>query len=270
MLGYTAARITEYVMSRIGLIVALSLAAVVGLVFGLFPQLDLMISAPFGAMVHDGLHFSARFYPPLARARDIALWIPTVLMAPAVVALVLKLILPQRKLLMSGRAILFLVTTLALGPGLLVNVALKDHWGRPRPVNVTQFGGSQHFVAWWDTRGDCESNCSFVSGDVAGAIWTIAPAALAPPPWRALAYGAALTLGVGMAVVRVIQGGHFFTDVVFAGIFTFLIVWLVHGLIYRWSRTRLTDEGVEQAIERLARPGRDFIVALLRKRKTEL
>ena len=27
-------------------------------------------------------------------------------------------------------------------------------------------------------------NCAFVSGDVAGAFWTIAPAALAPPQWR--------------------------------------------------------------------------------------
>jgi lipid A 4'-phosphatase len=53
-------------------------------------------------------------------------------------------------------------------------------------------------------------------------------------------------------------------------VFTFLIIWVVHGLIYRWPRTRLTDEAVERAIERFARPGYDFIVGLLRKRKTEL
>jgi hypothetical protein len=45
---------------------------------------------------------------------------------------------------------------------------------------------------------------------------------------------------------------------------------VVHGLIYRWPRTRLSDDAVEHAIERVARPGRDFIVGLLRKRKTEL
>ena len=98
----------------------------------------------------------------------------TVLILPAVGALIIKLILPRRKLLISGRAILFLMATLALGPGLLVNVLLKDHWGRPRPVDVTQFGGDQHFVAWWDPRGECPNNCSFVSGDVAAAFWTLA------------------------------------------------------------------------------------------------
>ena len=141
---------------------------------------------------------------------------------------------------------------------------------QPRPIDVTQFGGDQHFVAWWDPRGDCPGNCSFVSGDVSGAVWTLAPAALVPPPWRAIAYGAALALGIGMAAVRIMAGGHFFTDTVFAGVFTFLIIWVVHGLIYRWPRTRLTDESVDRAIERFALPGHDFLVGLLRKRKTEL
>ena len=170
----------------------------------------------------------------------------------------------------SARAALFLVATMALGPGLLVNVGLKDYWGRPRPIDVTQFGGSEHFVAWWDPRGDCPKNCSFVSGDVSGAIWTMAPAALVPPPWRALAYGAALALGVGMAAARMVAGGHFFTDVVFAGVFTYLIIWVMHGLIYRWPRTRLSDADVEGALERIATPGYEFIKSVLRKRKSEL
>ena len=153
--------------------------------------------------------FAFRLYPPLMRARDVGLWIGTILVAPAVAALVIKLLFPRRKLLMSGRAVVFLVATMALAPGLMANVLLKDHWGRPRPIDVTQFGGNERFVAWWDPSGNCASNCSFVSGDVTGAFWTIAPAALAPPQWRAIAYGAALALGTGMAVVRVMAGAHF-------------------------------------------------------------
>jgi membrane-associated phospholipid phosphatase len=125
-----------------------------------------------------------------------------------------------------------------------------------------QFGGSEHFVAWWDPRGDCAANCAFVSGDVAGAFWTVAPAALAPPQWRALAYGAALALGTGMAVIRIMAGAHFPSDVIFAGVFTFLTIWLAYALIYRWPRTRLSDEAIDRALERFARPGYDFIVGL--------
>jgi membrane-associated PAP2 superfamily phosphatase len=236
-------------MNRTGLIIALAIAAVVGLLFGVYPQLDLAISRPFFAVV-DRNHFvfAWRLSPLLMHARDAGLWISTLLIAPAVIALAVKLVLPGHRSLISGRAIVFLLATMALGPGLLVNVALKDHWGRPRPIDVAQFGGSQHFVAWWDPRGDCPDNCSFVSGDVSGAAWTFAPAALTPPQWRVVAYGAALTFTAAMAVMRMMAGGHFFTDTAFAAIFTFLIVWLTYGLIYRWRRTRLTDAQVDRAI----------------------
>ena len=173
----------------------------------------------------------------------------------------IKLILPRRKILMSGRAIVFLIATMALAPGLLVNVVLKDHWGRPRPIDVTQFGGTEHFVAWWDPRGDCPKNCSFVSGDVAGAFWTMAPAALAPPQWRA----ARLRRGAGVRrrhgrdprhgrrrISR--QRRHFRRRVHVSDHLACV------ALIYRWPRTRLSDDEFDRALERFARSGYNFIV----------
>jgi lipid A 4'-phosphatase len=256
-------------MNRTGLIVALTIAIAAGLAFGFFPQLELAVARHFHDY-SDASHnvFAWRISPLVMLARNVGLWISTVLVAPAVGALIVKLFLPRHKLLMSGRAIVFLIATLALAPGILVNVVLKDHWGRPRPIDVTQFGGQYQFMRWWDPRGGCPNNCSFVSGDVAGAAWTFAPAALAPPQWRALAYGAALAFTLGMAAIRVMAGAHFVSDVAFAGVFTFLIVWLVHGLIYRWPRTRFSDRAVERVLERIGTPGYDFISGLFaRKRK---
>jgi membrane-associated PAP2 superfamily phosphatase len=238
-------------MNRTGLIVALAVAAVVGLLFGIYPDLDIRVT---------GLLFNPKFYTyemrqTLSPVRDAAMWLITLLAVPPVVALVVKLVLPRRPMLMRPRAVLFLILTLALGPGLVVNGLAKEYWGRPRPVDVQQMGGKQPFVAWWDPRGTCEKNCSFVSGDVSGGFWTLAPAALAPAPWRPLAYGAAIALGSGIAVLRMLFGGHFFTDAVFAGVISFLIIWLTYNLLYRWQATRLSDEVLERAIERIARPG---------------
>ncbi len=257
-------------MNRTGLTIALAIAVVAGVVFGLYPELDLRVERFFYA-VEDANHntFAFRIYPPVKLARDIGLWIGTALAIPAVVALVIKLLLPRRKMLMSGRAAVFLITTLALAPGLLVNVLLKDHWGRPRPIDVIQFGGSEHFVPWWSTRGDCPANCAFVSGDVAGAFWTIAPAALAPPQWRAVAYGAALALGTGMAAIRMMAGAHFPSDVIFAGVFTFLVIWVAYAIIYRWPRTRFSDDDVERSLECISMPGYNFIAGLFGKRKSK-
>ena len=56
-------------------------------------------------------------------------------------------------------------------------------------------------MPWWDPRGDCPKNCSFVAGEPSGAFWTLAPAALTPPAWRALAYGASLAFGACIAAL---------------------------------------------------------------------
>src|SRR5438270_1792058 len=39
----------------------------------------------------------------------------------------------------------FLLLSIALGPGLLVHVVFKDHWGRPRPRDVVELGRPRHY-----------------------------------------------------------------------------------------------------------------------------
>jgi lipid A 4'-phosphatase len=256
-------------MSIRGLVIALTVGAVTGLIFGLFPNLDLAISGLF----YDPAR--AEFTPHLASfifySRELGRCIVGAFIVQAAVALVVKLFLTRARMLLPGRAIIFYLTTFALAPGLVTNVLLKDQWGRPRPVEVTQFGGTQHFMPWWDPRGDCPKNCSFVSGDGSAAFWTLAPAALAPPPYRPLATAAALAFGAGVGSLRVMSGGHFFSDTVFAAVFTFLVVWIVHGLIYRWPATRFSEQAVEdaivtlvQAVRRPLRPVRDLFFRVAR------
>ena len=102
-----------------------------------------------------------------------------------------------------------------------------------------------------------------MAGEPAGAFWTMAPAAVAPPAWRVAAYGAAIVFGAAVGVLRMSAGGHFFTDVVFAGVITFLVIWLVHGLLYRWRPTRLSDAGVERLLERITTPGYDAVMRIV-------
>ncbi len=215
-------------MNRTGLVIALVVGAMTGLVFGFFPRLDLKIS---GLLFDPQTRQFTLLYQVLlgqlswpAHLRDASMWIVAALAVPAGVALV------------------------------LVNVALKEHWNRPRPIVVREFNGPDRFVAWWDPRGECRHNCSFIAGEASGAFWTLAPAALAPAPVRIFAYAAAIAFGTAVGVLRMAFGAHFFTDVVFAGVFTFLIVWIVHGALYRWRRTAISDAAFERAIERVFMP----------------
>src|SRR5580700_1577171 len=197
-------------MTRTALVVALAIALLVGLIFGFYPDLDIRISRLF--LERGVIPFGLRIDPFLMGVRNASLWIEAALVAPAIVALLVKIIVPRTRLLLPGRSAVFLVTTLALAPGLFVNVLAKDNWGRPRPVDIIEFGGDQPFVPWWDPRGVCPKNCSFVAGDPSGAFWTLAPASLVPGRLRPLAYAAALTFGVGIGLLRIAFGAHFFSD----------------------------------------------------------
>jgi len=243
-------------MNRTGLFIALALALAVGLLFGIYPELDLKLASLFYDTTTKS--FPLKFNTLAEIARDGAMWIAWAIALPAIVALVVKLVRPDRPLLISGRAIIFLLLTLTLSAGVLTNLTFKSYWGRPRPVVVTQFNGPDQFVPWWDPRGACGRNCSFFSGEGATAFWTYAPAALTPPAWRPLAYVAATLFGVITSVLRMAFGGHFFTDVAAAGLVTFLVIWLAHGYIYRWPSTRLSDDSIDAALTRLCWPAYRF------------
>jgi lipid A 4'-phosphatase len=242
-------------MNRTGLVIVLLVGVGVGAVFAIFPQLDIAISRVF---FDESYRVFPIQYSLVARhLRDLFTYLVAAIVAPAFIAIAIKLVLPRRAMLIAARAALFLIVTLALAPGLMANVILKDHWGRPRPAEVQEFYGPEKFVPWWDPRGTCDKNCSFVAGEGAGGFWTLAPAALAPLPLRPLASAAAIAFGAAAGLLRLSSGAHFFSDVAFSGVFTFLIVWGAHGFIYRWPSTRLTDEQVERAIEWIA-PARLF------------
>ncbi len=176
-------------MNRIALAVALGVGIVVGVIFGVWPQLDLKLAALF---YDPATHRFIAYEDWVPHVRDAATLLITGLAAPAFFAIVGKLVWPRRRMLIPGRAALFLSVTLAVGPFLVANAILKDHWARMRPTDMVQFGGNEQITAWWDPTGPCPDNCSFIAGEPSAAFWTFAPASLAPPQWRPLAYAGVL------------------------------------------------------------------------------
>jgi membrane-associated phospholipid phosphatase len=233
-------------VSRVGLAVIVAATLLTAVVFSLDPKLDLAISAIFFDPVRK--IFPAQNDWFLSGFRFVTSWVVAITIAVPCISLIGKMLFPTRPALIPGRAMLLILMAIAIGPGLLVNAGLKEHWNRPRPGVVKEFGGALTFKPWWDASGQCRNNCSFVSGESAAAFAMLAPAALAAAPWRVVAIGAAMTFGMLMGLLRVVFGGHFFTDVVFAGALSALLVWTLHGWMYRWRPHEWSDEKVEQAL----------------------
>ena len=128
-------------------------------------------------------------------------------------------------------AALFILLAVVLGPGLMVNAVFKDHWGRARPMQTVQFGGEKQFTPAWVISDQCEKNCSFVCGDASVGFVLLAFAFVSRHPRRWLALG--LLAGGFYGFMRMGQGGHFLSDVIFSGYTVFFTAWAIHWLMRR-------------------------------------
>jgi lipid A 4'-phosphatase len=250
-------------MNRTGLFIALTLSLAFVVVFGLYPELDLTVASYFFDPASQSFPVKSGLLASFAR--DAAMWIAWALAAPSVIAVIVKFARPLKPLIVPGRTVAFLLVTIILSAGVLTNLGFKSHWGRPRPVMVTGFNGPWAFKPWYDPSGACPKNCSFFSGEGATAFWTYAPAALAPPAWRPLAYVGATVFGLATGGLRMAFGGHFLTDVLASGLVTFLVIWLAYAVIFRWPATRFSDADVDSALTRWAQPGYQRLQRLLRR-----
>ena len=97
----------------------------------------------------------------------------------------------------------------------VINILLKDMWGRVRPNDILHFDGVGFFTPWFKFGGSCTSNCSFVSGDASvGFMLVIFYFIIQKNIYCYLA----LFFGLIFGFIRIIAGGHFFSDVIFSQI----------------------------------------------------
>ncbi len=200
-------------------------ACLLGLfIFGLFPQLDVAFTAlfyePGAGFVYKDLPWVQALYWAFARLH----W---PILAVLALGLFAGLLVPG--LAAQRRVLCFLLLTLLLGPGLMVNEVLKNHWGRARPAQVTLFGGTAQYTPPLQMADQCQKNCSMSSGHAALGFYPLALAWVLHRQRRVwVVVGLASGGLVGMG--RILQGGHFLSDVLVSA----AVVWLVCALLARW------------------------------------
>ena len=116
------------------------------------------------------------------------------------------------------RAAWFLVLLSIVGPIVVVNLVLKEHWGRPRPGEVIQFGGEKSYLQVWE-RGVSGEGRSFPCGHCSAAFFFFGLVFVTrrrSRRWTSVALVSTLIYGALMGVARMAQGGHFPSDVLWS------------------------------------------------------
>lgn len=141
---------------------------------------------------------------------------------------------------------LFCLLLLGLGPGVLVNAILKDHWGRPRPRDTVTFNGTEAFQAayvradHWGKSFPC-GHCSIGVSLCAFALWNRRRrnGRRVSHVWWAVSIG----FGAYLGVARMASGGHYLSDVLVSGVLIVGLAWVLDSFLpsVRWER----EEGCE-------------------------
>jgi len=133
-------------------------------------------------------------------------------------------------------ASLLMILTLAIGSGLITHALLKDHWGRPRPKQVIEFGGSQAFRPYYRPNffHQPEPSKSFSCGHCTMGFYFFALALVGRLLNKRWLFWLGLLLAFGLGSIlswtRMAQGGHFFSDTLASAI----VMWLTAYISYKW------------------------------------
>ena len=200
-----------------------------GLLFLFVPGLDL---AATGLFYVPGEGFPLAEWPPLAALENTVPWITRLIVATAAIGAVWLALIGRPLWRLDRKALVFIVAATALGPGLIANTVLKDHWGRARPHQTDSFGGTRQFTPAPLPAAQCERNCAFVSGHTALAFSLVGFALLLPVGRsRRLAIAACCGFGALVGIGRIAAGAHFLSDVAYAGLIVVATSWLLHRAI---------------------------------------
>jgi lipid A 4'-phosphatase len=236
---------------KAGPIVLAGLAiAATSAIFLAFPQIDLWASGAFYAPGHGFVLAADRMLVAFRNSADVLVVLAVIVLLTSVA---IKLARPERPSPIAPNAVLFLLWSLVLGPGLLVNLILKDHWGRPRPSMVAAFGGGSPYVPVWEVSDFCSRNCSFVGGEPSSAAWLVGVALILPGRWRLPAVIVAAVYALLVGLNRIAFGGHFLSDVLLAYGLTFLVMALLHRLFVGRPPAALAGPALEAKLTGLGR-----------------
>ena len=222
-------------------VISLCIASVLlTIVFILFPSLDIAASAAFYG--ENGFWMQEADW-----AKDLRSFFKNVMIVMiilSIIGLLVRLLLKRQLFGVSTARWAFVLSAFIIGPGLVANTLLKDNWDRPRPVHITQFGGTTEFElpVFIDLDGEgCVRNCSFVSGEGSLAFMTgfivLGFFGLTSP----LAISLALAYGTVGSLLRIGMGGHFLSDTLFAGLFMAMIAIGLYRLLLKGDAGKLAS-----------------------------
>ena len=145
----------------------------------------------------------------------------------------------KHDVLLRKKAI-YIILSISISTGIVANYAFKDHFGRARPYYIKEFGGDKEFSPAFTISDQCRKNCSFISGH-SSTGFGLSALAFAPVS-KPIFLPISIILGIIIGIARILQGGHFASDILFAGIIVIGTNYIISRVYNRFSSGFITSD----------------------------
>jgi membrane-associated PAP2 superfamily phosphatase len=132
------------------------------------------------------------------------------------------------KLMPLQRPSVFIVLVILLGPGLVVNLVFKNHWGRPRPLHTSEFGGQYSYLPPLKIGNTPDKSFPCGHCSVGYMFFTLY---FLSKKRKFFYFSLTMLFALMMAFTRMTAGGHFLSDILWSGYLVFFVAWFVY---YGW------------------------------------
>ncbi|WP_430256826.1 phosphatase PAP2 family protein [Neorhizobium sp. DAR64872/K0K18] len=224
-----ASKFNGYLLA--GTVTALGLSSVL---FLAMPEIDVKFSRLF----YHGRSFPMAHFSSLQLLRALNDWIGGIILLMSLVLLSVEKL--RRRLRVSKSDALVPILTYGIGTWAVVNATLKETFGRARPRSIEEFGGTSVFTKVWEMSEACASNCSFTSGEAAGAAAMLSVMFILPKTTQAIRVVVGVSISILAAAIslnRVAFGAHFLSDIVLSALIVVSIMLLSKLLLDRVAET---------------------------------
>lgn len=214
-------------------------------IFAQFPGLDLLVSVNYwnaeqGFFHRDDVVVRALYdWTPLIGRSLVLVLALFAMLAPLIARVLHKTGRDEqaRKAMGPWRHLATMTVCCALlGNGLVIEGLCKGLMGRPRPVQVVQFGGTEAYHGPFTPGDNTVNHRSFVSSHAAAGFALMSLGLTCGPVWRRRWLLIGTVAGAVVGFGRMLQGGHFLSDI----IFSFYAIWLSCELVAWADRKRLS------------------------------
>ena len=192
-------------------------------IFIVYPELDLSISSLFFDSAKGVFLYKDNF----------VLWIVkksvSVILLSILLGAFLRILFVFFKKLNESeyRKPLIVILFIMLIPVFFVHFLAKDSYGRARPYELKEFGGSAYYTAPMQVSRECYADCSFPSGHSAAAF-SIVVLALVFYGMSGKIILFSVLYGALVGFARVMVGDHFLSDVVFSAVIVYFSAWMLY------------------------------------------